>query len=328
MDREHLTRLIEDPARVQRDDIVDLKAMADRYPWFSAAHLLLAVGEHRQGDVLFDEQLRTSAAHLPSRAVLFDLVHPIELAPAPVAKAIPPIAPIPAPVLAPPIEEPAPPTAPELAPVYALVIEEAAPVPEDPIELPGSDLEEVASGVVEPPAEPPVPEEPQEEDQDPLDVQLRQAALASSYELLLEDTLPVPPPALREDVPPPAPKGRMSFSAWLDAPPPRPAAAQPQRTTATAPDAADLAATKALIDRFIQQATPPPPAKKAEFFTPQQAAKRSLEDHADMVTETLARIYEKQGNLAKAKAAYLRLAEKFPERSAHFMERIRSLEQR
>src|SRR5689334_17611404 len=72
MDREHLTRLVEDPARVQRDDIADLKAMTERYPWFSGAHLLLAVGEHAAGDVLFDEQLRVAAAHLPSRAVLFD----------------------------------------------------------------------------------------------------------------------------------------------------------------------------------------------------------------------------------------------------------------
>jgi len=62
MDRERLTALLDDPARVRRDDIADLKAMADRYPWFSAAHLLLAVGGHREGDVLFDEQLRASAA--------------------------------------------------------------------------------------------------------------------------------------------------------------------------------------------------------------------------------------------------------------------------
>lgn len=168
------------------------------------------------------------------------------------------------------------------------------------------------------------------DDADPLDIQLRQEAFASSYELLLEDTLPVPPP--EPPVASTAASSRMSFSAWLDAPPPRsstaPPASAPRTATPPPPAASDLAATKALIDRFIHQATPPPPAKKAEFFTPQQAAKRSLEDHADMVTETLARIYEKQGNLAKAKAAYQRLAEKFPERSAHFLERIRALEQR
>src|SRR5690349_15662731 len=110
MDREHLTRLVEDPTRVQRDDIADLKAMTERYPWFSGAHLLLAVGEHAAGDVLFDEQLRVAAAHLPSRAVLFDrservsMEEPAVLArvkrpsapvvPTPAAKAVEPPAPV------------------------------------------------------------------------------------------------------------------------------------------------------------------------------------------------------------------------------------------
>jgi hypothetical protein len=85
-------------------------------------------------------------------------------------------------------------------------------------------------------------------------------------------------------------------------------------TTATAPTVEPFV----LIDRFIRQEHPEP-LKRAEFFTPQQAAKRSLEDHAELVTETLARIYEKQGNVAKAIAAYKRLAERHPEKSAHFL---------
>ncbi len=76
--------------------------------------------------------------------------------------------------------------------------------------------------------------------------------------------------------------------------------------------------TKALIERFIQQNSTTPSPKKAEFYTPQLAGKRSLEDHVDMVTETLARIHEKQGNFQKAIAAYERLAIKHPQRSAYF----------
>lgn len=81
-----------------------------------------------------------------------------------------------------------------------------------------------------------------------------------------------------------------------------------------------------LIDRFIQQETPPP-TKKATFFTPQQAAKKSLDDSAGLVTETLARIYEKQGNLQKAIDAYRKLALKYPEKSAYFAALSRSLEE-
>ena len=83
--------------------------------------------------------------------------------------------------------------------------------------------------------------------------------------------------------------------------------------------------TKSLIDKFIKQQTPAAP-QKAEFFTPQQAAKRSLDDKAGMVTETLARVYAKQGNLPKAIEAYKRLALKYPEKSAYFAALQKELE--
>ncbi|MBL7939304.1 MAG: hypothetical protein JNL43_08085 [Flavobacteriales bacterium] len=82
--------------------------------------------------------------------------------------------------------------------------------------------------------------------------------------------------------------------------------------------------TSDLIDRFINQQ--PPLAPKAEFYTPQQAAKRSLDDSIGLVTETLARVYEKQGNLPKAIDAYRRLALKYPAKSAYFAALAKELE--
>jgi hypothetical protein len=84
--------------------------------------------------------------------------------------------------------------------------------------------------------------------------------------------------------------------------------------------------TAALIDRFIKQSTPEPKSKAA-FFTPQQAAKRSLDDTAGLVTETLARIHEKQGHLDKAIDAYRKLALKYPEKSAYFAALAKALEE-
>ena len=45
-----------------------------------------------------------------------------------------------------------------------------------------------------------------------------------------------------------------------------------------------------------------------------------------MVTETLARVYAKQGNLPKAIEAYRRLALKYPEKSAYFAALQKELE--
>lgn len=373
MDRDHLTRLIDEPARVQRDDIADLKAMAERYPWFSGAHLLLAVGGHREGDVLFDEQLRASAAHLPSRSVLFDALN----APIPVAPAIPGLVqePVVRPMRTDPPVEPAP-----TIPVEAVSapgpepLEVAPPaVPEPAQELVPvvEPLEAVASPVsVAPaetlPAEPPLSEHiptPWKErllrgdrDEEELDRQMRDSAVAISYELLLESEglleptteQPAPVPEPRTEVRPvitevkPPVRAARSFSDWLTETPTEPSTAAPSPSSIPRPHVVapvdpvivravqqsgpvpikhtpETPETKALIERFLQQnSSTAAPLKKTEFFNPQTAAKRSLDEHADLVTETLARIYEKQGNIAKAIAAYERLAVKHPEKSAHF----------
>lgn len=175
--------------------------------------------------------------------------------------------------------------------------------------------------------------------------------------------LPTPKPVI--PIAPIQPKGaarfvtkhdRLSFTDWLDAsteaprnePPAKPpkqdlipeAAEDWLRQAEAKPKASSLAPlapiqpladkqgevdTRALIDRFIQEQTPASP-QKAAFFTPQQAAKRSLDDKAGMVTETLARVYAKQGNLPKAIEAYKRLALKYPEKSAYFAALQKELE--
>ncbi len=378
MERERLNHLMQDPAHVAKEDLAGLQELTARYPWFSAAHLLLAVGEHAVGDVLYDERAHTSAAHLPDRSVLHDLVH---AAPADVPPPPPPVVWVPpvaemtlivpeAPAVTPPVatEPPLAPAAPvepivvappPVAAVTPVVPAEVVPVVELPVEMPGPEtapaMEEAPVPVAEgPPAAPEAPEA------DPLDQLFRETAYATSYELLLEHEA-LPPPAPPEPVPVPQRPGKRRFTDWLegseafalvpgttavegprkDEPAPPPAAvaataptlpaepAVPEQPAAPAKPKAGMSVSEAasLIDRFIRQETPDHP-KRAAFFNPQTAAKRSLEEHAELVTETLARIYAKQGNLAKAKAAYRRLAEKHPERRDHFLAELKALDER
>jgi hypothetical protein len=164
-----------------------------------------------------------------------------------------------------------------------------------------------------------------------LDAQIRQAALATSYELLMEHPAIASAPSLNDPPARPAQapmaaqstaaRGARRFSDWLDttteAPPPTPASA-PLAIRAEDQGYED---TQALIARFIRQQG----TTKSTFYSPVQAARKSVEDHADLVTETLARIHEKQGNVQKAIATYERLAQKFPERSTHFLEQVARL---
>jgi hypothetical protein len=405
MERERLNHLMQDPSRAGKEDLAGLQELSRRYPWFSAAHLLLAVGEHGTGDVLYDERARTAAAHLPSRAVLFDLVHAPVQAPAPSAPAWATVPVIEMPVTPAPVEptapvEAAPPPVEALAPVVEALAPEpmVPPVPaaEVPPAMPVVEAAPpVAPVVVEAPpvvhdvpmaaapAVPTAPEEPVKPEADPLEQLIRESVYTGTYELLLEhEQALMPKPVAPEPVPMPAPPSKRRFTDWLEqvepfstvpfapasraaapgegatpasraaapsegASPNEGAAPAPAPTPvpaaqAAAPVEADVPVTKpeppakpkggmsvseaaSLIDSFIRQETPEP-AKRAAFFNPQTAAKRSLEEHAELVTETLAQIYARQGNVAKAKAAYRKLAEKHPERKEHFLALAKALE--
>ena len=386
MDRERLTELLQDPSQVAKQDLTALRTMAERFPWFSGAHLLLAVGEHETGDVLANDRHSTPAAFLPSRAVLFDLVRQEEqkrTAPLRVVKDD-----VPLPTVAPP-PEPAPVAEPKAVEpeVQTRIPEEVvqAVMPEAPIAALPEEEATAASPDPIAPAPPPTAPSATEKIQAPpdpaaaiLELQIQQAILATGYDLgryeappaaaapappeaippaptplppvqeVIVEMAAAPSPASAKDEPAPAlrpisPGTRLRFTDWLErsedelynAPPPIPAQppaseipapAVPPPSPVVAAISPDLSPEE-LMEQFIQRSSPLPTAAKAEFFTPQQAAKRSLQD-AGLVSETLARIHEKQGNFAKAKEVYDRLAVKHPEKSVYFAALSKALEGR
>ena len=79
-----------------------------------------------------------------------------------------------------------------------------------------------------------------------------------------------------------------------------------------------------LIEKFIKE-EPKIGKIKADFFSPINMAKQSVTDENTFVTETLARIYEKQGAYNKAIEAYEKLILVYPEKSASFAARIEEI---
>ena len=79
-----------------------------------------------------------------------------------------------------------------------------------------------------------------------------------------------------------------------------------------------------IIDKFIAE-NPSISRPKQEFFNPMTAAQESVIDQENIVSETLAMIYEKQGYFEKAISIYEKLKLKYPEKSIIFAARINAL---
>lgn len=83
---------------------------------------------------------------------------------------------------------------------------------------------------------------------------------------------------------------------------------------------------KELIDKFILE-NPSISRPKAEFYNPISVAQNSIIDQENIVSETLAKIYEKQGYVDKAISIYEKLGLKYPEKSRYFAAQIERLKE-
>jgi len=83
---------------------------------------------------------------------------------------------------------------------------------------------------------------------------------------------------------------------------------------------------KELIDKFIAE-NPSISKPKAEFYNPLSVAQNSIIDKNDIVSETLAKIYEKQGYFEKAISIYEKLSLIIPEKSVYFAAQIERIKE-
>lgn len=79
-----------------------------------------------------------------------------------------------------------------------------------------------------------------------------------------------------------------------------------------------------LIEQFIYT-SPSITRHQAEFYNPLDLAKQSIVDQENIVSETLAKIYDDQGYKAKAIKIYHKLSLKYPKKSSYFAAQIEKL---
>lgn len=87
------------------------------------------------------------------------------------------------------------------------------------------------------------------------------------------------------------------------------------------------------IEKEFQEEDAPPVDGRSygsvsPFFDPVDIARKSVIEHDDLATETLAQIYAEQGHLQRAIKIYQQLILKFPEKSRYFAAQIKNLEKK
>jgi hypothetical protein len=84
--------------------------------------------------------------------------------------------------------------------------------------------------------------------------------------------------------------------------------------------------SKNLIDQFLTNEPKIEGGSKRKFYSPQEMGRKSIQDDFDFVSETLADIYEQQGDIEKATKAFQSLMLKYPEKSSYFAARLKKLD--
>jgi len=115
-----------------------------------------------------------------------------------------------------------------------------------------------------------------------------------------------------------------SFDEWLTLLPgadikPMPETDSDKEQKAAPKKAADI------IQQFLNN-EPRISKPKTEFFSPAKAARQSISEDDDLVSETLAKIYLQQGNPARALKAYQALMLQNPQKRAYFAARIKEVQ--
>ncbi|TVR39692.1 MAG: hypothetical protein EA392_05700 [Cryomorphaceae bacterium] len=299
MNTTEINELIAQPGKVRGEHTEPMRHLMETYPWCQSFQLLYAKALKTADDPAFSQQLKRTAVYASDRKVLYRLIMQTAL-----RETIAHIeqATLETPTISEEINiTEAEPLTPQVS--EELQGETLAATPEKP---------EVAQSAPEQ-IEDPQPEETL--DATNLEKEVLKEVAALAYQRELESAIQVEPepPAV---VAPPASKKPTSFLDFISG---------GGASTSTTPPESE-ADTSSLIDRFIQN-EPRIERKQASFFSPVNMGKMSLADDSDIVSETLANIYAKQGDLARAKKAYEQLALKFPEKSVYFAGLIAKLDE-
>jgi hypothetical protein len=351
MQKKQLLSYMHHPGKLDRDSLEMLRCIKDQFPYFTTARLLLIRNLYQLEIEEYQPEIEITAAYVVDRRILYEIIHPLsgsetEVPEAESAKSIKTVK----------TEEEikgtsdmkvpdtAIPEEPGMQSSELLTVETVPEVVESPVALTEKakpdekpDLRQNISNLLSWQLHEMEQDDGSEEELLPeiaLDIQKtygnnKETAVADhvahSDDLLILDLETDPPdqdqvtvvPAVEEIVV--NESGELHcFTDWLSA------LEKPvDKETATFKKAEDEPNEKILIDKFIESNPRLEPPRDNVPHTDISAD--SVKEHDGIFTDTLARIYIKQGYYSKAIFAYEKLILKYPEKSDYFAGQIKEI---
>lgn len=318
MTRQQFHSWVADPSLLDRRTLEDLQNLVERYPYFQAAHLLLA--KNLKGEQHIDQrrQLHLAAIYASDRNLLFRLMegthqvkrsederpHFEERTRTVVETEKVEIEEADRDVVQLEVRE----ERNVVLPLNSEDVPDFADLPSKDVAA-GDEIKAIASD-----------EEVRSVEEVVQDVVVTEVAHTSLYDLIpepliyrIEDAdLPEP---LKRYVAPEA----LTFGQWLMW-----VQQHEEPVQAASPALPQLAKSKdnmSLIEEFLSSQPERGKSQRAEFFKPSKAAEDSNRHEFSVISETLANIYEQQGKYALAVKAFDALALKYPKKSSYFAAR-------
>ena len=313
MNKAEFITLIDNPKNLDKSHITALRNIAADFPYFQASHILLSKALFNENHYEFEKQLKSTALIVSDREQLYRFLHNIH------------------------IEEPNNVSAAE---------EEIAVLPEEFVQ---QFVEPIpVENIIEQIVEIPIVEE-LEEIVEPLQTIVEPVPVESVIEQIVETPIveelkdiveplqtivePIEPEPIQH-------KNEIhSFTEWLllgidginIGNTEKESRKQEDESENNSPSEVNkptnnVHAFDSILDKFIKE-NPSISRPKAEFYNPSHMVKHSNEEDDDLVTETLATIYYKQGAFKKAIRTYEKLCLIYPHKMTYFADLIQKIKQ-
>jgi hypothetical protein len=332
VNRQLFLQLLEHPDSASETEHLALKKFTEDFPYCQTGRLLFVKHLHSQKSVHYPEQLKIAAAYAADRKVLYNLVHTLtspQPATAEPAQWKPGLAPLERKEDSIPVEHEEEKNSftqstsvdqreehveerTEQIPLDIIPGKKIVEEPESQADIIQKRLQEIAALKASPLQtrwEPPT-ESVEEKISEPEIIPEKETGAVAPKEIEVSHDK-------KEDTK----SGKHSFTEWLKTVKREPA--KPAGQEKSAPPASS---SNEIIDRFIETEPRIVPSK-TEFYNPVKMAKQSLEEHDDLISETLAGIFAEQGNLPRAIEMYRKLMLSYPEKSSFFATLVEKLTQ-